>query len=319
MDKKIGKKILWTHNFKNEPGAGGVWMFNQYEYLKDDVDLYYLDRLRNPFQFIKHFFALKKLSKNYDIIHAQYGSAVGFLTSYTKPIKILSLKGSDWYKAPNPSILHKIRILVGGILTKWSIKKFDHVIVMSNKMKNLVLQQHPDKQVETIVDPIDLKRFPEQKEFEKEKKFVKKILFASVNKNNPIKRFDLAKESFDILNIDFPNTEFVVMSNIAHDQVCDFMKGMDVLLLTSTHEGWPNVVKEMLALNKPFVSTDVSDLANIASQTKSCFVCNDDPIELSEALKKSLLAPKEDLRKFVLNFSMDNSISSYKRIYNKYL
>ncbi|CAN0573944.1 unnamed protein product [Ectocarpus sp. 12 AP-2014] len=109
------------------------------------------------------------------------------------------------------------------------------------------------------------------------------------------------------------------MSNIAHEQVCDFMKGMDVLLLTSTHEGWPNVVKEMLALNKPFVSTDVSDLVNIANQTKSCFVCNDDPIELSEALKKSLLAPKEDLRRFVLNFSMDNSISSYKRIYNKYL
>lgn len=319
MNKKSGIKILWTHNFSNKAASGGVWMYNQHEFLKEEVDLYYLDKLRNPFWFIKHFFVLRRVAKNYDIVHAQYGSAVGLLTSFTKPIKILSLKGSDWYTAPNPSFLHKVRILVGSVFTRWSMNKFDQVIVMSDAMKKLVLEKYPNKTVETIVDPIDLERFPKQIWNHSNEGGIKKVLFASVNKNNPIKRFDLAKRSFEILLKDMPNTELVVMSNISHDEVCNFMRNMDVLLLTSTHEGWPNVVKEMLSLDKPFVATDVSDLSKIAVQTKSCFVCKDDPIELSIALKESLQAPKEDLRRFVLDFSMENSLDTIRKIYRKYL
>ncbi len=316
-DKQEQKKILWTHNFPNNPGAGGVWMYNQYEFLKDQVDLYYLDRLRNPIQFIKHLYTLIKMSQKYDIVHAQYGSAVGFLTSLTRGTKILSLKGSDWYNAPSPSIFHKVRVFLGGLLTSFSINRFHHIIVMSDTMKQRVLAKFPNARVETIVDPIDLKKFKVQTVPKKED--TKKVLFASVNINNPIKQFPLAKKSFELLQKRIPNSEFVTMSNIPHNEVCAFMNGMDVLLLTSTHEGWPNVVKEMLALDKPFVSTKVSDLEAIASKTNSCFVCEDDPEELSNSLYKSLNAPKEDLRHLVKDFNMQDSLARIIKIYKRYL
>ncbi len=70
------------------------------------------------------------------------------------------------------------------------------------------------------------------------------------------------------------------------------MNSVDVLILTSVYEGWPNVVKEMLAMDKPFVRTKVSDLEAIASQTNSCFVCEDYPQELSKSLYNSQNAPK---------------------------
>lgn len=317
LDKEKRKKIIWIHNFPRETGAGGVWMYNQYDFLKEDIDIYYLDRLRNPLIFLKHMMKLIIISKRYSIAHAQYGSAVGFLTSLMQCSKILSLKGSDWYQAPNPSFIQKIRIYVGGLLTKFSIKRFDHIIVMSNAMKKQVIKKFPKVKVETIVDPIDLTKFKAIHVDTKER--VKKILFASVHLDNPIKQFPLAKRSFDLLHEKMPNTKLVTMSNIPHEEVCEFMNKVDVLLLTSTHEGWPNVVKEILACNRPFVSTNVSDLAALASHTKSCFVCNDDALELSTALYNSLNAEPENLRKHVEPFNMKETLNTIRNIYTNYL
>ncbi|WP_019670898.1 glycosyltransferase [Eudoraea adriatica] len=314
---KTKKKILWVHNFSNEVGAGGVWMYNQYEYLKDEVDLYYLDNMRNPLRFVQHMFRLQKLAKSYDLVHAQYGSANGFLTSLMNCKRILSLKGSDWYVSPSSSIWHRIRVMLGGILTKFSLRRFHHIIVMSDAMKLEVLKKFPEAKIATIVDPIDFDRFrPLEKSEENE---VKKVLFASVNLNNPIKRFPLAKKSFDFLHQKMPNTELITMSNIPHEEVNTFMNNVDVLILTSVYEGWPNVVKEMLACNKPFVSTKVSDLEGVAAKTNSCFTCNDTPEDLGQGLYRALNAEPEELRHLVKHFSMADSLNTIRAIYAKYL
>lgn len=311
------KRVLWVHNFPEDVSGGGNWMYNQYHHLIDDVDLYYLNNLRNPFYFIYHLFNLSKVARNYDIVHAQYGSAVGFLTSLVSVKKILSLKGSDWYIAPNPSLIHRIRIFIGNLLTKFSLKRFDYVIVMSNKMKSEVISKHGNlKNIRVIVDPINLDEFkPSNDNIIKNNK---KVLFASVNLDNPTKRFDLAEKAFAELNKKMENVELITMTKIPRSEVFNYIKDMDVLLLTSTHEGWPNVVKEVLACNIPFVSTDVSDLKEIAMNTKNCFTCDSDsPEELGHALFKSLNSPRENLRRFVENFDMNTTLLKIKKIYNE--
>ncbi|NHF61077.1 glycosyltransferase family 4 protein [Flavobacteriaceae bacterium TP-CH-4] len=292
-------------------------MYTQYQSVKDRVDLYHVDNLKNPFVLLRHLLKLRVLAKKYDIAHAQYGSAVGFLTSLMGCTRILSLKGSDWYVSPSTSLLEKLRILMGIQMTRISLKRFHHIIVMSDAMKKEVLKSVPGAEVETITDPIDLDKFKPSRIPAENK--VKKVLFAAVHLDNPVKRFSLAQRSFELLRKKLPNTELVTMSRIPHSEVCNFMNGMDVLLLTSTHEGWPNVVKEMLACNKPFVSTQVSDLEAYAARTKNCFVCNDSPQELADALYKSLRAPEEDLRRLVRDFNLDESLSALKKIYDKYL
>ena len=184
-------------------------------------------------------------------------------------------------------------------------------------MKEQVLEKFPNAIVDKVVDPIDLDRFkPLEKVSEND---IKKVLFASVSIDNPIKRYALAKKSFDLLHKKMPNTELVKMSNIPHDQVNAFMNGVDVLILTSVYEGWPNVVKEMLACNKPFVSTNVSDLKAVAAKTNSCSVCDETPEALSDGLFKALHADDEDLRELVIPFSMEKSLNRIKEIYRKYI
>lgn len=289
-------------------------MYNQHEFLKDSVDLFFLSGLRNPFQFIRGFFNLYNLAKNYSVVHAQYGSAVGWITSFLPTKRVLSLKGSDWYSSPPNSFLDKLRISLGLFLTRNSLKRYHAIIVMSERMKSDVLKYKGDLNVYTLVDPIDLDRFIPEKLSKKDSS--RNILFAAVNTQNPLKRFSLAKQAVDILKNRLDGVKFHVMSGLPHEKVPAFMKQMDVILLTSTHEGWPNVIKEMLALNKPFVATDVSDLKCIAELEPNCFVCPPDEKSLSEALEKALSLPKQNLRRHVIPFSMKNYYGNLFEIYS---
>ena len=53
----------------------------------------------------------------------------------------------------------------------------------------------------------------------------------------------------------------------------------DVLLMTSSHEGSPNMVKEALACDLPIVSTDVGDVRERISGIKGCFVSDTQDFE----------------------------------------
>jgi glycosyltransferase involved in cell wall biosynthesis len=76
------------------------------------------------------------------------------------------------------------------------------------------------------------------------------------------------------------------------------MERSDLLLLTSTHEGFPNVVKEALASNTPFVATDVSDLKEIAKHTETCYVAKSNAECIASCIVQSLTKTgiTEDLR-----------------------
>ena len=51
-----------------------------------------------------------------------------------------------------------------------------------------------------------------------------------------------------------------------------YMNACDVLLLTSLHEGSPNVVKEALACNLPVVSVPVGDIPERIGRVPGCVV-----------------------------------------------
>lgn len=311
-------RILWVHNFEPGKAKGGGWMYNQHAFLKDDVDLYYAYGLRNPLMIIVHYFRLLKIIDNYALVHAQYGSMVGFLAGLMPLPKLLSLKGSDWYKTYANNFKDKLRVALGLALTRISLKYlFKDVIVMSNRMKREVSAIYPGLNINVIVDPIDLDKFIPDDNHNRE---TKNILFATVSLESPVKRYALAKKAFDIVKQTIPEAHWHVMNNIPHENVNNFVNQADVILLTSTHEGWPNVVKESLACNVPFVATDVSDLKEIADVTANCFVVDADPVKLAEAVIKTISIGKtQNLRQFVEPFEMIATIDKYKEIYSRFI
>ena len=62
------------------------------------------------------------------------------------------------------------------------------------------------------------------------------------------------------------------------------------MLLTSTHEGSPNAVKEALACNVPVVAVDVGDVRQRLANVKGCYVAAPTPETVADNLRLVLAA-----------------------------
>jgi glycosyltransferase involved in cell wall biosynthesis len=138
--------------------------------------------------------------------------------------------------------------------------------------------------------------------------------------NNPVKREGLAHDAVIAAQKQVPGLTLKVASGVPHSRMPLLMAAADVVLLTSVHEGWPNVIKEGLACGRPFVSTDVGDLKEIAAVERTCRVVDASPKALSEALLEVLAEPKIEshrLRACVQEFSIARTTSRLQSIYRE--
>ncbi len=69
-----------------------------------------------------------------------------------------------------------------------------------------------------------------------------------------------------------PHTRLLVISGRPHAEVPTWLQAADVLVLTSTAEGSPLVVREALACGLPVVSTDVGDVRSLLEGLPGCAV-----------------------------------------------
>lgn len=288
------------------------------EVLGVEVVPYYIGGIRqSPLSIFSTLRILRQLAATCDLSHAQYGSLCGFITVLLPGPKIISLRGSDLYPVYVGSFLFRARLFVSRVLTNLSLPFFRHIIVMSNDMKRMLRRRN----VTVIPDGIDLEKFrpidrgaargqlglPEN---------TPQVLYVSLSQNNPIKRKKLALESLDIARLKHPGIRMLAPENVDHDAIPVYVNASDLILCTSTHEGWPNCIKEALACNVPFVATDISDLGEIARRKTSCKVADDDPVELGRAIIEVLDAgKKEDLRAEVESMDVAKSAIALKKIY----
>ena len=300
------QRIFWVHTFTPSVMNSGIFMKTFFNFYKinynNNLKLFYLGKRFNLF--IGLIRLLYKTNSN-DIIHIQYGSYSGFLCSLIPRKKILTIRGSDIEPLTNGSFLEKIHSFFGVFLTKMSLINYNKIIVMSHRM----LKKIPSKfhyKTYVIPDPIDQQKFVvknkkkcRQKHFPNISLDKVIVLFTSIDINNPIKRFSLAKKAIEISNLMSNNKYCLVKAtDIDNDSMVEIYNAVDICLLTSTHEGWPNCIKEAISCNIPFVATDVSDLSIIANKTKTCFISSDNPTDISNKILNIDLSINENLRSF---------------------
>lgn len=243
---------------------------------------YYTITHKGLFGYLRHVFKLKAFirNNNFDIYHAHYS-----LSGYTawlagcKPL-VVSLMGSD-VKSAGISIY----------LTKFLVKFFwKKTIVKSEDMK-ITLNV---KSVLVIPNGVDFHKFiPIPKNiainFLNWDINKKHILFAA-SKNRPEKNYQLFEEAIQLLKLE--NICIHTLEDIDNNIMPYYLNASDVVVLTSKHEGSPNVIKEALACERPVVSTEVGDVPKLISKINGCFLSAAEPISLATNIESALIHNK---------------------------
>jgi len=201
---------------------------------------------------------------------------------------IVSFMGSDLIQSNNGfgvlTIFHRLETLTHRFFARFL---YDFTIA---KSYNLTINLSRNTKYQIIPNGVDLTDFyPLSMDDAKGKLGLRPdthyILFAS-SKNRSVKNFDLAFSAIRMLG----NHDLVLleMNNYSREEVNLLYSSVDCLILTSFHEGSPNVIKEAMACNCPIVATKVGDIEQVISQTPGCFLTTFDVEEIADKLSQAL-------------------------------
>lgn len=225
----------------------------------------------------------------YNLVHVHYGvSGIAVVLAGLKVKKVLSLMGSDILGSKGDFDKHAS---IGTTLTKlirWTLPYYNGLIVKSVGMKN----ELGDMEAEIIPNGVDFEYFKPGDQLSARKhlnidqdEIV--VLFPS-NKHRNVKNYPLFEESINVLKKSHSNVRILWFNNIPHEETLYYFNAANVVVLTSYHEGSPNVIKEAMACNVPIVSVNVGDVEEVISETEGCFIAEHDNEDLANKIVLAL-------------------------------
>ncbi len=255
---------------------------------KQDVDVavYHFRGKANPLNYLRAWFDVRKqtLWSEAEIIHAHWGQSA-FITLFSRKPLVITFHGSDLQGIVSPQGKYNFKGKVLVMLNRWISRKAKVCIAVSERLRQLL----PGDLEHVAVIPmgIDLELF---KPLDKTKSrqalgldpHKRYLLFVS-DPNRPEKRFSLAQQAVAAANLQ--DAELLVVCDQPYEKIPLYLNAGDLLLLTSSHEGSPVILKEALACNLPVVSVDVGDAREKLENIDGCEVCeNDEPQTIARAI-----------------------------------
>jgi glycosyltransferase involved in cell wall biosynthesis len=238
-------------------------------------------------------------SGNFDLIHAHYAYCGAVSLGHRLPV-VTSFLGSDLYGVPRPDGSYPK--LVGRFhlaLARFVADRSADSIVKSQRMRNDL-----KREVHVVPNGVDLAVFKsvpteERDALRRELGLDSEtyyVLFAG-NPELPHKRYPLANEAFaKAKHLVRGPMGLLVLSGRPHSDVVKYMKACDMLVLSSSHEGSPNVIKEAMAAGMAVVSVDVGDTRERLAGVSGCRVTSDDsPAAIAAAMLELIngIEPRE--------------------------
>lgn len=239
---------------------------------------------------------VRKACKDFDpdIVHCMWGGVMADIVTraITDRPTVISICGSDLLGNLYNGIFRKVVSYVGIYACIRAANRADGVVVKSmNLMKALPKTVSPTK-VRIIPNGVDLDRFNLLDRGQCRKQLgwrndVFHVLFPTNRGADPRKRIGLALAAIEVLNRAGLKTELHQLVDVSHQDVPVWLNACDVVILTSYHEGSPNIIKEALACNVAIVSVDVGDVRERIEQVEGCYIAMPTPEDI--ALKLQLV------------------------------
>jgi len=275
-------KVLFVASGNKAVGRVTAFVQSQFDSLeKEGLDMVMYPVVGHGWTgYAKHLLTLRKLIKKEkpDVVHAHYSSCgylVALASAGLKVKTVVSILGSFPKKGLKLSI---VRFFVDHV--------WDATLVKSERTRSQL-----DRDLPVIPNGVNLEQFPPvgQDEARKTVGFgdgKKYVIFVS-DPSRPEKQFGLARAAVE--RMDDPAVRLVPVFNKPHKEIVDYMCAADVLVMTSSNEGSPNVIKEAMACNCPIVVTDVGDVRWVTGGMAGTYVSDTfAPEEIAGLLGKAL-------------------------------
>jgi len=241
-----------------------------------DVDIFSFRGGKNPINYLKAWLRLRRQFdfSNFDLIHAHFGQSGTVAMPAPIPV-VVTFHGSDLQGDVGADGRYTASGKTLQLLSRFIAGIADQNILVAEHLANCLPPKIP---YHVIPCGIDLELFEpisrEQARSQLDLPLHKAIVLFVANSDNPIKRYWLAREAINLLKGQM-EVELLTVCGVSHDLIPVYLSAGDALLLTSTHEGSPNVVKEALACNLPVVSVDVGDVRERIAGIEGCVLCED--------------------------------------------
>jgi glycosyltransferase involved in cell wall biosynthesis len=202
-------------------------------------------------------------------------------------------------------------------IIKWFIsKKWTATIVKSDDMKECL----GISQLLVIPNGVDLRLFRPMDSAECRVKINwpldKKIVVFAADPSRREKNYSLAEEA--VKHIKRDDVLLKVANNVQHSDMPLYLNAADILVLTSSWEGSPNVVKEAMSCNTKIVAVKVGDIPWLLDGLENCYVTSHDPEDIASKIKQALdFRDKTKGRERLIELGLDSE-SVARRIVNVY-
>jgi glycosyltransferase involved in cell wall biosynthesis len=225
-----------------------------------------------------------------DVIHVLYGGVMADLVTRAirdRPV-VITFNGSDLLGGPEQKGLKRLSVRYGIHASRRAAARAAEIVVQAQVLADALSE--PDRaRAHVISDGIDTALFAPLDRDDCRRRLgwstepsVKHVLFPA-SRARPEKRFELAAAAATLTE-PRGGVELHELSGVPQDQVPVWLNAADVIVLTSTHEGSPNVVKEALACDVAVVSVDVGDVRERIEGIDGCFVADPTAKDLADKL-----------------------------------
>jgi len=292
------RRILAVTNMYPTPAspASGTFVEHQINSLRQrglTVEVVFVNRVQKG---IRAYLGLdrmvngKILEFEPDVVHVMYGGVMADTVTRSvrdRPV-LVSFCGSDLLGEHLSGHLRKFISQYGVRASHRAARRATRVIVKSKNLKDALPLDLEQSKVRIIPNGIDLERFKPLDRDECRKRLAWDpntfhVLFPA-NSGDPVKRPELAKAAVVCLRSMGVRAEIHHLCGVPNSEVPLWLNASNVLLLTSRHEGSPNIVKEALACDLPIVSVDVGDVRERIDGISGCYISSPDPSELAAKL-----------------------------------
>jgi teichuronic acid biosynthesis glycosyltransferase TuaC len=287
-----------------------------------EFEIFHFEGRRNPFNYLKAFIKIqRKISSNkFDVIHAQWGqSALPVLFSEI-PL-VVTFRGSDLYGITRTDGTYSVLGKILTYLSSLTSRKAKAIILVSAAMRKL-LPKISQTKVSIIPTGINLNLFRplsmEECRIKLGLDLTKKFVLFGGDPERADKRFNLASESLVYVNQKY-HVEFLIARNVEQTAMPLYINAANLILLTSKHEGSPNIIKEALACNKPIVTVNVGDVSERIGSIRGSRITDDSPISIAQAItgvleEKEFYESRNSILELDENLITDKIIDIYNHI-----